>query len=51
MSETDDLIERAKRALARLNAADKKFNATWQRMGYDSVQPQKPVKRRAKRRT
>jgi hypothetical protein len=50
MSETNDLIQRGKRALARLNAANKKFNATWQRMGYDSMQTQKPVKRRTKRR-
>jgi hypothetical protein len=47
VSETDDLIERGKRALARLNAADKKFNATLRRLGY-GVPKAMPAKRRAK---
>lgn len=55
MGEFDDLIERGKRALARLNAAEEKFNGTWRSIGYDTVQVRKPikqksVKQRAKRR-
>jgi hypothetical protein len=46
VSEFDDLIKRGKRALARLNAADKKFNATWQSIGYDAVPVRRPVKRK-----